>query len=405
VAAGAMLALRVMIWFFVGPAAPMGETERVAEWTRRGYASPPRWTPATPGWKRVMDRRAAQLYALESSQERWDGWTTVAASGLVVKNFTAVGYEVAAAPAAIVDDLRAQLRAGLAAAPPEDTPGRPIDVIAGSERPKFVALRPGTTEAILEELLPTFEAWAGVPLRPAIAYGLRAYRGGASLKMHIDKIEDHVVSAILHVDHDDDARPWPLVIEGFDGRTAEVVLEKGEMLFYESAKCLHGRPRPFVGDWYSSIFIHYVPRDWGLSGADAAYAVPPDWGRAPAPSDGSFTPLRLVGTGLYEPECADAWCGVDGDKPPTALLRGAARPRVEAHRPRDDDDDGRSRAAPARAKEGDDDDDAAVRRVTYDHGEDRWMLHAGVVVVLFGGAVGGSLRQRGFPRPRRKKEF
>ena len=63
------------------------------------------------------------------------------------------------------------------------------------------------------------------------------------------------------------------------------------------------------------------------------------------------------------------------------------------------------RAAPARAKEGDDDDDAAVRRVTYDHGEDRWMLHAGVVVVLFGGAVGGSLRQRGFPRPRRKKEF
>ena len=39
-----------------------------------------------------------------------------------------------------------------------------------------------------------------------------------------------------------------------------VVLEKGEMLFYESAKCLHGRPHPFVGEWYSSIFIHYVPK-------------------------------------------------------------------------------------------------------------------------------------------------
>ena len=57
--------LRVLILCAaVGPAAPMGETERVEEWTRRGYASPPRWTPATPGWKRVMDRRAAQLYAL-----------------------------------------------------------------------------------------------------------------------------------------------------------------------------------------------------------------------------------------------------------------------------------------------------------------------------------------------------
>ena len=53
----------------------MGETERVAEWTRRGYASPPQWTPATPGWKRVMDRRAAQLYALEPLAEGWSKQT------------------------------------------------------------------------------------------------------------------------------------------------------------------------------------------------------------------------------------------------------------------------------------------------------------------------------------------
>jgi len=29
----------------------------------------------------------------------------------------------------------------------------------------------------------------------------------------------------------------------------QVPLEEGEMLFYESAKCLHGRPRPFRGQW------------------------------------------------------------------------------------------------------------------------------------------------------------
>ena len=38
-----------------------------------------------------------------------------------------------------------------------------------------------------------------------------------------------------------------------------VNLEPGDMLFYESAKCMHGRPRPFKGKYYSSIFIHYLP--------------------------------------------------------------------------------------------------------------------------------------------------
>ena len=30
------------------------------------------------------------------------------------------------------------------------------------------------------------------------------------------------------------------------------------MLFYESAKCLHGRMTEFKGEYYGSIFIHYM---------------------------------------------------------------------------------------------------------------------------------------------------
>jgi hypothetical protein len=47
----------------------------------------------------------------------------------------------------------------------------------------------------------------------------------------VDKIEDHVISAILHVGHeyDDEDEPWPIVIESFDGSTAAVTLEAGEM--------------------------------------------------------------------------------------------------------------------------------------------------------------------------------
>ena len=40
-------------------------------------------------------------------------------------------------------------------------------------------------------------------------------------------------------------------------------MKKGEMMFYESAKCLHGRPRTFVGKFYSSLFIHYKPATRG----------------------------------------------------------------------------------------------------------------------------------------------
>ena len=67
------------------------------------------------------------------------------------------------------------------------------------------------------------------------------YQNASNLLMHVDKVEDHVVSSIFHVDHayDDDAEPWPIVIEAFDGTTHEVDLQPFEMLFYESSKCLH----------------------------------------------------------------------------------------------------------------------------------------------------------------------
>ena len=77
--------------------------------------------------------------------------------------------------------------------------------------------------------------------------------------MHIDKPNTHVISSILHIDHSDDSEPWPLVIEDFQGKTNEVYLESGDLLFYESSKCFHGRPKKFNGSWYTSVFSHYYP--------------------------------------------------------------------------------------------------------------------------------------------------
>jgi predicted 2-oxoglutarate/Fe(II)-dependent dioxygenase YbiX len=67
--------------------------------------------------------------------------------------------------------------------------------------------------------------------------------------MHVDKVKTHVISCILHVDHSEDSEPWPIFIEDFQGNTNEVVLESGDLMFYESSKCIHGRPRNFKGSW------------------------------------------------------------------------------------------------------------------------------------------------------------
>jgi hypothetical protein len=52
-----------------------------------------------------------------------------------------------------------------------------------------------------------------------------------------------VISSIVHIAHeyDDDAEQWPIEIEDHDGKLHSVALEEGQMLFYESASCLHGR--------------------------------------------------------------------------------------------------------------------------------------------------------------------
>ena len=195
-------------------ATAMGEEERVAEYERRGHTWPPEWTPATPGWRALMERREQQIYAIESSQERWDAWTTLVTQGVLVGNFTARGFEVAlssssccspslllllpppphsrrdrrAPPPSRTQVVRApdwaqkMLLAQLHALNPlgadgEDTPERQIDVIGGAQRPLFVPLSAAQKDEILWGLKEMHERWSGVELEPVIAYGLRVYVG------------------------------------------------------------------------------------------------------------------------------------------------------------------------------------------------------------------------------------
>ena len=82
--------------------------------------------------------------------------------------------------------------------------------------------------------------------------------------MHVDTASTHVVSAIINVDQRvDEGKDWKLLILDHEGVEHELSMLPGDMLLYESAKLLHGRPQPFEGDYYDNIFIHYKPtRNW-----------------------------------------------------------------------------------------------------------------------------------------------
>lgn len=163
--------------------------------------------------------------------------------------------------------LHAALRRWLAVNRERAEPERGVERVVGSASSgvasELVSLSadPPMKKRILDEMKPMLEAWCGQPLEPAWTYGVRIYREGGLLQRHVDRLETHVVSAVLLIDQEVDA-PWPLVVEGFDGSRREIVLEPGDAVLYEGAKLPHHRDTPLRGRFYAAVFVHYTPRWW-----------------------------------------------------------------------------------------------------------------------------------------------
>ena len=50
-------------------------------------------------------------------------------------------------------------------------------------------------------------------------------------------------------------KDWPLYILDNEGEQHMVMMEPGEMVWYESARLIHGRPQPLEGEYYDNAFI------------------------------------------------------------------------------------------------------------------------------------------------------
>ena len=135
--------------------------------------------------------------------------------------------------------------------------------INAREIPTYMMHLPGDKKrwiaGIMEKML---SEWSGVELVYSTMYGLREYVHGAVLKPHVDRIETHIVSAIIHVTHEPHNVSWPLEVVSWDGQRYNLVDTDCDMVFYESSKLIHGRPEPYEGNSWINAFLHFRPKSW-----------------------------------------------------------------------------------------------------------------------------------------------
>lgn len=122
---------------------------------------------------------------------------------------------------------------------------------------------------------PIVAEWAGLPadeLEMTATYGIRLYHHGSILRRHVDRIDTHILSSIIEIEHlgiegaeGNDAngrQPWPLQIMDHAGEEHDVPDNAGQLILYESSTCCHGRETRFKGREMANVFVHFRPKGW-----------------------------------------------------------------------------------------------------------------------------------------------
>jgi hypothetical protein len=162
------------------------------------------------------------------------------------------------------------------------------------------------------------EAWTNEALEETDIYGMRRYEDGARLLTHVDRVETHAASLIINVAQGGIRRPWKVEIYDHADRLHEVEMVPGDIVFYESARCMHGRMRPLEGSFYVNVFAHYRP------------VGDPQWYRKSNPSYQQVNPvLNEIHCNDLAPidvvaEVADVSIAGGAVLPPSSLLQSGA---------------------------------------------------------------------------------
>ena len=176
--------------------------------------------------------------------------------------------------------LQRRLASGPIATELDDAPDYVKNVEPGAPTTRFQH-DDAFNRALLVALKPLHEAWCGFPLVESTCYGIRVYLRGTFLYEHTDRPDTHIISSTICVNRETD-EPWPLCVEDSSGRRHHIILEPGEMLFYEGALVRHGRPYPLAGDFYAGIYLHYRP---ALDSVEYTRSTASPTGPLPSPED------------------------------------------------------------------------------------------------------------------------
>lgn len=111
---------------------------------------------------------------------------------------------------------------------------------------------------------------------------------------------------ILNVAQANVTEDWPVEIYDHSDHLHELTMQPGNVVYYESARCLHARMNPLRTGEYANMFIHYRP------------AGDPEWFQRPNPP-GTPTP---VSTSSHLAAFLERGSGQDQRRPGTAPSAG-----------------------------------------------------------------------------------
>jgi prolyl 4-hydroxylase len=177
-----------------------------------------------------------------------------------IPNYTQIGFKKEKLDDRLFEKIKKFYLSNLGKSEPEYVAGHVVQIKkTGDLGSHVIELSKQLKQETHDSLKPVLESWSKAELIPTFVYGIRIYEKGAVLSSHRDRLKTHIISAIINVDQEVDEE-WPLVIEDNYYRKHQVFLKPGEMVFYESARLIHGRPIPLKGKHFANIFCHFMPK-------------------------------------------------------------------------------------------------------------------------------------------------
>lgn len=182
----------------------------------------------------------------------------------VKRTFTTHGYDKEALPLELYADMETYWHNNKDSLSYEEWDNKGAYVNWWRSPPSMAYMPFGLKTKWHEALKALVERWIGyaVELERTDLYGMRAYSNGSVLLPHVDREETHAVSMIINIAQYGMQEDWNVEIMDLAKQTfVEVSMGAGELVYYESAKCLHGRPKPMRGSMYVNLFAHFRPKN------------------------------------------------------------------------------------------------------------------------------------------------